>query len=483
MYRVDTQFCGHPLTSEEQSAALGAIADSRHVSIQLLPNHHIDEEQELAGFVFTCASTESAAKLPFPRNMFASTIVYEVLPGDEDLHSSEVTENESRDACGEAGKVDGIDIAALCSAVQRLLQDDSEEDAVHAAQAARAAVLRKATSSRYHAGQGHEIASPDFLRIINASAHYREQLCAELQAILKSQAQEPELSCVSGNAPEAGAWEESDTAFDDARAWAEAMPRKVGLYHAFVRSQTREHSRHKLFIVVSGHCGRAADEVRNLWLDFRDQLTAEELVQAEEMQWLRQTTLRNHGRVAARVAAALGVRVRVLTDEQDPLRRPVAIADSVTFTHDCCVEGDNVLFSNNAAFSSETHNGLLLDVFPNEGFWMFNGPADPSGCNAFGTQFGYRRQAVALPVNTLRVAPGRAPPCGVSTVEVDPARLPANICVGRAALEEGGEGAAESAPPFTQQFPDEGFMACMSRLGFERDDGVLHLMPLLVYCE
>ena len=49
MFRVDTQFCGHPLSGEEQSAALGALADSRHVSMQLLPNHHIDAEQDLAG--------------------------------------------------------------------------------------------------------------------------------------------------------------------------------------------------------------------------------------------------------------------------------------------------------------------------------------------------------------------------------------------------------------------------------------------------
>ena len=159
----------------------------------------------------------------------------------------------------------------------------------------------------------------------------------------------------------------------------------------------------------------------------------------------------------------------------------MALADSVTFAHDCRADDGQVLFANNAAFVQDTRNGHALDLFANEGLWVFHGPADPSGANAFGCEFRHRRQALALPANTLRVPPGRAAPRGVSTVDVEPARLPANICVGRGALE--GDEGAEPAPAFTQQFPDEGFMACMSKLGFERDDGVLHLMPLLVYCE
>lgn len=483
VYRVDTQLCGHPLTGEEQSAALGAVAESRHVSIQLLPNHHIDEEQDLAGFVFTCAKSESAARIPFPRSMFSCTTLYEVLQPDDTGDECEAEPDAAHADGAEPGGIEGIDIDALCTAVETLLHDPDEQRAVLAALEARCAVLRRA-ATRFHASDGHEIASAHFLRIINASAHYRAKLCAELRDVLQHAADEPDLSCIAGMPQDtADTWDEevSAAAFEDQRAWSEAMPAKVGLYHAFVRSQTREHCRHKLFVVVNGHCRRAADAVRNLWLDFREQLTAGELVQTEEMQWLRQTTVRSHGRLAARVARCLGVRLRDMSDSLDPLRRTIAIPDTVTFAHDCSVQGEQVLFTNNAALACETDNGLLLEVFPNEGFWVFRGPADPSGANAFGIEFSQRRQAVALPVNTLRVPHGRVPPRGVSTVLVEPARLPANICVGRAALEEDGE--AEPAPPFTQQFPDEGFMACMSRLGFERDDGVLHLMPLLVYCE
>lgn len=490
VYRVDTQFCGHPLSGEEQSAALGAIADSRHVSIQLLPNHHIDAEQDLAGFVFSCAATESAARLPFPRAMFACTALYEVLPGDagegEDSGEDRGSEDSGSDSDAESepgaepGARADVDMAALCAAVSKILEDDGGE-----VREALAAALRAQASVRFHASEGHEIASPDFVRVLNGSAHYRAALCAALREVRARAENEPDLDCIAAPPREAeGAWDEAAaaTAYDDQRAWDPAMPAKAGLYHAFVRAQTREHCRHKLFVVVSGHCARAADAVRNLWLDFREQLSAGELVHAEEMQWLRQTTLRSHGRVAAQLAAALGVRVRVLRDELDPLRRPMAVADSVTFTHDCRAEGEQVLLANNAAFVHDTRNGHALDVFANEGLWVFHGPADPSGANAFGIEFRHRRQALALPANTLRVPPGRAAPRGVSTVEVDPARLPANICVGRAALDAE-DAAAEPAPPFTQQFPDEGFMACMSRLGFERDDGVLHLMPLLVYCE
>ncbi len=38
----------------------------------------------------------------------------------------------------------------------------------------------------------------------------------------------------------------------DRDVWDEQVPRKVGLYHAFVRPHTKDSIEHKLFIVVSG---------------------------------------------------------------------------------------------------------------------------------------------------------------------------------------------------------------------------------------
>ncbi len=88
----------------------------------------------------------------------------------------------------------------------------------------------------------------------------------------------------------------------DREAWDEQMPRKVGLYHAFVRPHTKDSIEHKLFNVISGSLPFLDEEFHRLWQDCNTFTTCEQLLaKSEELQWFRSATLRNHNRVASRV--------------------------------------------------------------------------------------------------------------------------------------------------------------------------------------
>jgi hypothetical protein len=100
----------------------------------------------------------------------------------------------------------------------------------------------------------------------------------------------------------------------DREVWDEQVPRKVGLYHAFVRPHTKDSIEHKLFIVVSGSLHFLDEEFHRIWQDCNSFATCEQLLESEELQWFRSATLRNHNRVAARVADGLGLPFRCFID-------------------------------------------------------------------------------------------------------------------------------------------------------------------------
>ena len=77
VYKIDTQHAGRELTEREQDAARNAIKDSQHVCLQFLPNHCINTDGDLQGFVFSCPDDESCQRLPINRMCTFMTTVYE----------------------------------------------------------------------------------------------------------------------------------------------------------------------------------------------------------------------------------------------------------------------------------------------------------------------------------------------------------------------------------------------------------------------
>ena len=152
------------------------------------------------------------------------------------------------------------------------------------------------------------------------------------------------------------------------------MPAKTGLYHAFTRTNTNATREHKIYIVVSGCLTHAAEEMYNLWLDAGGHATCGELLECEELEWLRSATHRNHNRIAADLSTLFGVRLRVVLDTESPAAGTLmALPTTSTFMNDirAATQPHEMMVSESACFTDASDNGVVVDMFSAEGFWLF----------------------------------------------------------------------------------------------------------------
>lgn len=110
-----------------------------------------------------------------------------------------------------------------------------------------------------------------------------------------------------GCMPDWDATTDSQYTFKDQRVWRENTPAKIGVYHCFMRTTAQNRREHKLFIVVSGHCRHASEELHNMWLDARHDITAGQFMQCAELDWLRKATLRCRTSSRSRLASPMGM--------------------------------------------------------------------------------------------------------------------------------------------------------------------------------
>lgn len=81
----------------------------------------------------------------------------------------------------------------------------------------------------------------------------------------------------------------------DSQDWVPEVPDMIGIYHSFVRGHNRDTRVHKLFIIVSGGCGKAADEFYNTVLDCHGHATARDCVTSEEVCVTVEIPVYHHG--------------------------------------------------------------------------------------------------------------------------------------------------------------------------------------------
>jgi len=256
----------------------------------------------------------------------------------------------------------------------------------------------------------------------------------------------------------------------DREVWDEQMPRKVGLYHAFVRPYTKDSIDHKLFLVVSGSLPFIDEEFHRLWQDCNTFTTCEQLLESEELQYLRSATLRNHNRVAARVADALGLPVRCFIDTECPSGKKRS-AHPTTITQKSDIELDlhtrRVHMVDNGCFLHKSHNGILFDMHCNEGYWLYRGPPDNASQSTFGTIFDYPGTNTCFPTSTFKYH-DKFPSRGTVVSSV--------VESNKDTLYE-----REEQTQIDTLFPTENFMKVCEKLGFNRNHDIVHFMPVLKY--
>ena len=109
-------------------------------------------------------------------------------------------------------------------------------------------------------------------------------------------------------------------------------------------------------------------------------------------------------------------------------------------------------------------------MFSSEGFWLFQGPRDHSDYNVHGTIFGNTLDNGCFPTKNIAYH-SKYKGVPSSTVTVDRERVTHNTIFGTESELHNG----------TFMFPDESFMRIAMNLGFNRNDGILSLMPLVCY--
>ena len=400
--RMDLSTATFRLSALEREAAEAVVEASQQTHLKLLPNHHMNEELELAGFHFSCNGADLARVMPVPKTLFACTAMYEVRSTDD---------------------------ASFNALVLRILNDEG------AARAALAGVVARLRATECGA-------APAFDCISDAD---------------EAEAAEGVLSFLTHDR-------------SDRRVWAEQLPAKVGLYHAFVRKSTKDRMEHRLFIVVSGSLPFVDDEMYRLWQDSCASTTCAQFASAEETQWLRAATVRNHNRVAALVAEALELPVVCMIDTEDPSKtKRAAHPTTVTFEHDVLLDAERNLVHlvNGGCFLERSANGVLFQMHAGEGWWLFPGPVDNAGGRPYGTEFNAGESGACFPTATVRYHQKFAARGSVVTCL---------HAANRSLLCE-----ADDAAAHVSLFPEEHFLRKCEALGFNRNSAVVCLMPLIAH--
>lgn len=155
---------------------------------------------------------------------------------------------------------------------------------------------------------------------------------------------EPLLRCVPSNsvAPISGdaalLHVPEDCGSRDSMPWAPELPHRIGIYHAYVRNMTTGRRMHKLYVICSGGCVRAADELYNILLDVGAHITVSEFCGAEEVWWLRCCSHRTRRRLISRLCSAFGLQAPVVHDayafDSDNVASALALSHFNTYDFD-----------------------------------------------------------------------------------------------------------------------------------------------------
>lgn len=248
----------------------------------------------------------------------------------------------------------------------------------------------------------------------------------------------------------------------DCKSWQPDCPQRVGLYHAMVRGYQKDMRQHKLFIVVSGGCSKCCDMFYNLMMDVGDQWTAAETYESEEVWWLRKACQRARCMIASRLAKQFGLVIKEYIDNHSYNPTPIAIPNVDTMEHNISRDDGYVNVYNHCCETNTSANGVLCQMNPTEGYWLFRGNTRSS---VKSTNFGTLDGIPVFPTNAPLYKPGNGSPSFVTGGD--------NRLVVRA---------SERAKNTVYQCYDEHMMRELQQMGWNRDHGVVELMPIIVGC-
>lgn len=320
------------------------------------------------------------------------------------------------------------------------------------------------------------------MRLMADPAKNKERMLSFLR-LLSENEMPAELDCIPDNATaltNRGLLQATDLRSVDCKPWNPEPPETIGFYHAYMRGYNRDVRTHKLFIVCSGGCNKAADEFCNLLIDVGQRWTAGEVADSEEAWWLRRACQRARNRLIKMLADEFGMRVPSVEDvlahplsgingDSTPRRttrqenKPVLMAVPTTDTieHDLIHHDTHtVMVMNSAIDTTKVTNGILCRMHPSEGYWLFRGA--PRGTGVHGAMFGNHRICGAFPTRSPIVT------------QKHPNAVAAQDRAYVVRLED------KTHPPSSFMCFDEAFFKNLELMQWNRDNGYVELIPIIV---
>jgi hypothetical protein len=278
------------------------------------------------------------------------------------------------------------------------------------------------------------------------------------------------LSSVSnGSVMEASIARTSGRRSVDFADWRPELPHSIGLYQAFCRGYQKDVRVHKLFIGINGGLNRCSDEFYNLLLDVGNEFTCQEVAFSEEAWWLRKACQRARARIALMCAEHFGLSIATTRDlfsySQDQIGVP--IVDTVEFD---IKEGpdDSVEFYSACTDTTAIQNGIITKMHESEGLWIFRGGAKSSAkATSFGALFGSKSVCGVFPTRSPYYKRNQGSPSFVNGLDSE-------LVVRHTSTPR------TKSDGYAFQCFDERFFTNLSSMQWDRNSGVIELVPIVV---
>lgn len=282
------------------------------------------------------------------------------------------------------------------------------------------------------------------------------------------------LDCIPDNSDamtENGIFQGAGLRTVDCKSWNPELPDVLGIYHAYLRGFTRDTRTHKTFLICTGGLDKACDEFCNMLVDLGDKWTAGEIAISEEAWWLRRACSRGRCCVLKELADAFGLQIANVQDIHSHHPRSVAVPTIETMMHDLSSTGNmhsqgTVSVFNECMDTTRPFNGILTCMHPAEGYWLFRGS---KGSTPFGSTFGDVRRCGVFPVRQPAV---QANPNSILCNTNDP-------CVVYQKHDDATVSGSHCDYLHYQCF-DEAFMKTLEMTDWDRNNGIVELMPIIV---
>lgn len=314
------------------------------------------------------------------------------------------------------------------------------------------------------------------MRLI-ASPEENHKKMREFMEEIKADYNPPDLTCIPDNAAvitQAGFMHATDLRSVDCRQWTPELPDTIGLYHAYIRGFNRDVRVHKLFIVCSGGCPKAADKFCNLVIDVGRNCTSTEMAESEEAWWLRRTSQRARCRLIKMLADKFGVRVQYVDDvlaysqTRDFKQELLAVPTTDTVEYDISKRDTKTVSIHNLCVdTTRITNGILCQMHASEGYWLFRGA--PRGTGVNGAMFGSHHICGAFPTRSPHVPHTSARNMNAVLVHD-----------GKEIVRLGSEGDRGKLVKRHYACFDEAFFKNLEKMQWNRDNGFVELIPIIV---